>query len=309
MFGLAYPPVVYLPVYQPMVRPFTSYMHQPVFVAANDPKFFTHTFILYSVKQHQDVARYTLLASDGSFYLGQKQCRAEQLKFMSQLQLTQDIYEELPKEKFFPLLNTETIKVFTGPVESSYFKRQNVTISETYSPCYLKFLMRELLSVEEVAKNPHPNICEYRGAVVNEISGRVVGLAYKGYTIDLWKFAGSKRLVAQTQIDKIVEGVAAGLKHLHAHGLVHCDVHPGNIFLTVVPGPGMGAVETIEEVVLGDFDACRKAGERIRGKLAAPAWIGHAWVSGSKAVFDIDLCALESVKRWLGSKMVQKKKA
>lgn len=288
--------------------PTMAYMDQAAYTAPADPKFKTLTFTFYSAYEFKDVTRYTLLASNGSLYLGQTMCSAGETKYLRMAQLVQGLYEELPEEKFFPMVNVDTITVYNGPIDDVHIKRQNVTSTLEYSSRYLKFLTRELIAVDAMSKRPHPNLCAYRGAVVNEFSKRVVGLAYKKYSTDLWMFAQTQRLTSRDQIKKIAGCIAAALQHLHSQGTVHCDVHPGNIFLTVGPHDAANPMGKIEEVVLGDFDACCKVGEVIVGKRAAAEWIGEGWGSQSKAIPEMDYCALESVKRWMNKNMVPEKK-
>jgi len=54
------------------------------------------------------------------------------------------------------------------------------------------------------------------------------------------------RLVPETTIWKICHDVAAGLSHIHSHGLVHYDIHPSNMFF--IPHGRFGAMCKI-----GDF--------------------------------------------------------
>ena len=293
------------PVQQLEQLPAMSYMDEHENLAREDPIFKALTFELYSASEFKDITRYTLLGSNGRLYLGQNMCSSGETHHLPMANLIQGLFEELPEEKFFPLVNLKTITVYDGPTDNVHVKRQNITSTLEYSPRYIKFLTKELTTVDELSLRPHPNVCVYRGALVNQETKRVVGLAYKKYTIDLWRFTQTKRLVSPDQIKKIAGCVAAAIQHLHAQGVVHCDVHPGNIFLTLGP-PALE--QTIEEVVLGDFDACCKVGEVIVGKRAAAEWIGEGWGSQSKAIPEMDYCALESVKRWMKNHMVPENK-
>mmetsp|Transcript_10505 Transcript_10505/g.12925 ORF Transcript_10505/g.12925 Transcript_10505/m.12925 type:complete len:812 (+) Transcript_10505:368-2803(+) len=44
------------------------------------------------------------------------------------------------------------------------------------------------------------------------------------------KYVGNRKLIPQSSIWKICHDVAAGLKHIHSHGMVHYDIKPSNLF-------------------------------------------------------------------------------
>lgn len=115
---------------------------------------------------------------------------------------------------------------------------------------------------EVLRKHPHPNIATYYGCQLSY--GRVSGLCFKRYTTTLSEVvnpgrlgktgfvASGRELVKESMISGL-EGIFAGIKHLHSLGLVHNDINPANVMLDE---DGM--------LVLIDFDSCRYVGESLR---------------------------------------------
>jgi serine/threonine protein kinase len=118
-------------------------------------------------------------------------------------------------------------------------------------------ILREVEVCEKLRYHPHPNIAFYGGC--HSINGRVTGICYKRYTSTLQQklnpgsLCKSDFLHNREHVDDIskscLDGVLAGIKHLHSLGLIHNDITPSNIMFDTDGTP-----------VIIDFDSCRKVG-------------------------------------------------
>lgn len=55
----------------------------------------------------------------------------------------------------------------------------------------------------------------------------------------------------------LVKAILHALHFVHVQGLVHCDVHPGNVFLRFIPDPLLPEDQTASVFKLGDFGLAR----------------------------------------------------
>jgi len=78
-------------------------------------------------------------------------------------------------------------------------------------------MLHEAEVCEKLLHTPHPNICRYLGYVRSEIR-LLVGLCFEKHIKDLDAAVEDKD---DLDVDAIVEGIRAGLKHLHSSGFVH----------------------------------------------------------------------------------------
>ncbi|KAF2877332.1 kinase-like domain-containing protein [Massariosphaeria phaeospora] len=150
----------------------------------------------------------------------------------------------------------------------------------------MHFIKREVKIGEILRKHPHPNLCAYKGVVLDR-ANRVVGIAYQRYEASLDHYL---RFGKAFEKDLMLNSVTQAVKHMHALGLVHCDVHPANIFIT------RGASDQPDQVVLGDFDAVHSFGERMSTKIGRVEYTpsGFSWgVPVDKSVDEYGLSILE----------------
>ncbi|KAJ4299546.1 hypothetical protein N0V90_004792 [Kalmusia sp. IMI 367209] len=274
-----------------------------------DAKTSPRTYKFFLIARHtDDTTRYILEDNDGDIYWG---VQSLPLEFVSQT--LESALDMLPRNlldaaQFFPLLNPTSITIYSGLIDDTvYVKKQDLlhNMDCTTKPRRFKTLLtRELINAERLARHPHPNICAYRGAILHPASHRVMALAYKRYTLDLHEFVVRRHLVSASQIDTVTSALRAGLAHLHNLDIVHCDLRPVNIFLSLgPPAPtlegGMGLHPVIQEVVIGDFDASVGVGEMITEKIISEKWRSEDFDFGSPAAVDLDLFALRMVEMWL----------
>ena len=92
-------------------------------------------------------------------------------------------------------------------------------------------------------------------------------------------------LVPENTIWKIAHDVAAGLAHIHSHGIVHNDIKPSNIFL--VSHPVHGAICKI-----GDFGIAGEAGLVDDGQEGDTVYMAPELLSTGKKETSVDIFSL-----------------
>jgi serine/threonine protein kinase len=145
---------------------------------------------------------------------------------------------------------------------------------------YKKPAQREINIYQLISGTPHPNICAYKGVVLDSTGKMVMGIAYHKYEYDLHQLrtkytedclqASSDLSAASGAIldtEHIIACVKAGAKHLQKLGLVHGDIQPSNIFVSPM-SPGSPFPQKLE-VALGDFDSVHHIGQKLDLKRGA----------------------------------------
>lgn len=150
----------------------------------------------------------------------------------------------------------------------------------------------EISNSKLLAKLKHATYYGYQ-----ETHGRVSGLCFKRYTASLLETVNPQRLnkvafrtsgreIVKGNMQCGLQGLLAGIKHLHSLGLVHNDVNPANIMLGD------------DRLVLIDFDSCRSIGQSLRdtNTKRTPHWHDPS-VEISLEKNDLD--AFKELKIWL----------
>jgi hypothetical protein len=148
-----------------------------------------------------------------------------------------------------------------------YIKRSNLIDYEADQEKnnYKELVLAETYACEILRTNPHPNIAKYWGCEV--VDGTIRGLCFGRYTITL-----GERLDAGVPLDTrlCLQGIRAGVAHLHSLGLTHNDINPSNIMMD----PG-------DNPVIIDFDSCTREGEGLL-KFGTPDWFPEGARTGSR---------------------------
>jgi serine/threonine protein kinase len=191
--------------------------------------------------------------------------------------------------KIYPWYNDSmTIAVRDG---CSYFKEINLLLlgSDLFRPPYASAVtLREIQTCEMSLRNPHPNICQYRGVVVDK-TGHVISLMFDRYDMDLGNLVKSGQCF---DADACIRDVQNGVKHRHSLGLIHYDLKPANVFYSA----------HMDHFVLGDFDASQQIGTRIQLKRGAEAFRPLITKSTDIACPAMDWYGVEVLKFWLRKK-------
>jgi hypothetical protein len=137
-----------------------------------------------------------------------------------------------------------------------YFKEMDLLRYHTElfgKPAWIKDIVeREIKNCEVLRKNPHPNICHYQGGNYDN-TGAVTGLYFDQYDMSLSDVVKQSR---NFDAKKCLSDIRAGIQHLHALGLVHCDIKPHNIFVDIKG----------QRFVVGDFDSIHEEGSLLEFK-------------------------------------------
>ncbi|KAL4791037.1 kinase-like protein [Aspergillus venezuelensis] len=155
-------------------------------------------------------------------------------------------------------------------------------------------LQREVSVCETLKRKPHANIAVYYGC--QEKKGRVSALCFKRYKTTLHlkvnpghlnKNMFRERRVVDDTVKASLNGILAGIKHLHSLGLVHNDINPSNIMFDEDNNP-----------VLIDFGSCRRLGENLYETGSGRTQYWHD-PQVEVAETNNDLYAFEELKIWL----------
>ncbi|OQE28684.1 hypothetical protein PENSTE_c003G06034 [Penicillium steckii] len=95
-----------------------------------------------------------------------------------------------------------------------------------------------------------------------------------------------RELIPEGMNDRL-EGLRAGILHLHSLGLVHNDINPSNIMF-----------DEDGNFILIDFDSCRRIGENLHETDAGRTWAWHD-PDVKIALPKNDLDAFEDLRIWM----------
>ena len=203
--------------------------------------------------------------------------------------------------RYFPWMT-----IFRGDTEekSVYMKKQAFLTRDKFkNDHHASCSMQEIVCCEHISKTTHPNLARYLGVATRmlEEEQRVAKIAYKRYSMDLHNFVIMKRYLQPHHIGFLMHGIQKGMRHLHQLRLVHCDLRPLNVFVSIEDERDENDYVILKEVVIGDFDASVAIGESISLKRASKDWWPDAadkeW--GTRAEEWIDEWCLEKLGKWL----------
>jgi serine/threonine protein kinase len=165
--------------------------------------------------------------------------------------LDQSRLEKIPREHIWPLVEDNLTRCLDFENPDVYIKRPRLTGYDGSASLSL-YLLQEARTCEILMSNPHENVARYLGCVVK--AGRITGLCFQKYAETLGDRLREGRSVNQ---GICLKHIKAGIDHLHALGLVHNDLHPGNIMF--------GCRDSDMPVII-DFDSCAVKGNQLPGK-------------------------------------------
>ncbi|KAK0270520.1 hypothetical protein LTR35_014056, partial [Friedmanniomyces endolithicus] len=119
-----------------------------------------------------------------------------------------------------------------------------------------RLLLEEARILESLKPNTHPNVVRCHGCMSKQ--GRIVGIALEKHDIILqYRFEDDPR---ELDVTTCIDGIRAGIAHLHFLEYAHNHLNPMNIALD----------ETDQPVIL-DFGSCRKFGGTLLSG-GTPGW-------------------------------------
>lgn len=143
-----------------------------------------------------------------------------------------------------------------------------------------QILLDEVNILEQLMKNPHPNIVTYHGCVVND--GYITGIALRR----LPKVLDHRFLHDASCFDEQVfeRELRSAIEHIHGLGLAHNDLNPSNIGLDEQDHP-----------VIIDWGSCKGFGEELLSA-GTPGWIEDDYDISKK---EHDLLAIDKLVKWV----------
>jgi hypothetical protein len=163
----------------------------------------------------------------------------------------------IPSEHFCPKIEHNITEVLDVRPHT-HIKRPSLLYwepSATNPATIAEIVLQEAEVCEVLKRNPHPNIAQYYGCLVE--AERIIGLCFVKYNSTI-----SKRLIGSSLAEReaCMEGIERGVFHLHQLGLIQNDLNQSNIMMD-------GDVP-----VIIDFDSCRRKGERLGYKAGTDNW-------------------------------------
>jgi serine/threonine protein kinase len=150
----------------------------------------------------------------------------------------------------FPEAPHDITLVTKEELVTSFIKRPQAhcLLDRYQAPLVPRILLDEVNILEQLMKNPHPNIVSYHGCVVNR--GHITGIALDR----LPKVLDHRFLHDASGLDEQVfeRGLRSAIEHIHSLGLAHNDLNPSNIGLNEQDHP-----------VIIDWGSCKGFGEEL----------------------------------------------
>jgi serine/threonine protein kinase len=187
----------------------------------------------------------------------------------------------IPDEKIYPL-HTWMSVVPEADREKFYIKRPKISCTDNEYEVKLvpRMLLEEAEILEFLEKHPHPNIIRYHGCTVHR--GRITGLALERYDVVLqYRY---EDVPHDLNIAACMDGIRAGVRHLHSLGLAHNDLNPTNI-----------ALDTNDNPIILDFGSCKKVGDELLSG-GTYGWIDDDYSTSAQSH---DESAMGKLEAWL----------
>lgn len=192
----------------------------------------------------------------------------------------------IPDEIIYPELTSGlTIVTDDDDVKCYYIKRPKLLCLDDPEATQLlpRMLVEEARVLEFLKPYRHRNLVQYHGCILKQ--GRIAGIALEKYDIILqYRFEDDPRAL---NVTACMNGIRAGVEHLHSLGLAHNDLNPMNI-----------ALDKDDQPVILDFGSCRKFGDALLSG-GTPGWIDEDYSTSAQ---HHDETALQKLELWLKAK-------
>lgn len=178
------------------------------------------------------------------------------LKVPSEINVDEVSLLEIPMDQIWPRWSPKLTRAPQQLPPGTYVKKPNLL---DFNPATSSELGNLLLVEAEVCQAlmeyPHPNIAKYLGCVVED--GVVKGLCFVEYSTTLVHRVKMGELV---NVDRCLEGIESGTRHMHSLGFVHNDLSPYNIMMEG------------DDPIIVDFDSSTREGQETGWKRGTPGW-------------------------------------
>jgi len=159
------------------------------------------------------------------------------------------VMHRLPDDILYPeVISGLTILPDADAVKKCYIKGPELFALEDpeMNSKLPKLLIKEAQILELLKPHGHKDLAKYHGCVSKR--GRIVGIALDRHSILLpYRLKQDPR---DLDIAACMDGLRAGVEHLHSLGFAHNNLKPSTI-----------ALDAADQPVILDFEACRRFGE------------------------------------------------
>ena len=193
--------------------------------------------------------------------------------------------KRIPDEAIYPMMTPNLTALTDGDVKNYFVKRPKFLCLDSPDETELlpRMLIEEAHILEFLKLHQHRNLVRYHGCTSR--NGRLTGIALERFDVILQhRFEDEPR---DLDIEACIDGIRAGVEHLHALGLAHNDLNPMNI-----------ALDKEDLPVILDFGSCRKFGETLLSA-GTSGWIDEDY---STSAWHHDKVAIQKLESWLTSK-------
>lgn len=189
----------------------------------------------------------------------------------------------IPVDDYRPAFSDELTIAPNLMLEDCWEKHPGLSSYDSRAPTRLgELVLREARIGEILMGHPHPNVATYHGCILR--GGRIRSLCFTRYHQNL-----VERIYHDTRTfsrQDCLQEIKRGIQHLHSLGIVHNDINPSNVMLTMD-----------DTAVIIDFNSCCKEGEE--GHMGSTfKWTDDSYNNNS-AEFENDMCGLRKIREWL----------
>ncbi|KAF2240343.1 hypothetical protein BU26DRAFT_470815, partial [Trematosphaeria pertusa] len=195
------------------------------------------------------------------------------------------LLQQIPDEKVYPIRPSSISTVSDADQRNLFIKRPKLLCLDDEEETKLlpQMLLEEAEVLEFLKQHHHPNLIRYYGRTVNR--GRITGIALENHQVILqYHF---KKVSNSFNIVACMEGIRAGVEHLHALGFAHNDLNPMNI-----------ALDSNDNPIILDFRSCRRFGEQLLSA-GTYGWIEEDFTTSAQRH---DEFAMKKIEAWLKEK-------
>ncbi|EME43204.1 hypothetical protein DOTSEDRAFT_72553 [Dothistroma septosporum NZE10] len=193
--------------------------------------------------------------------------------------------ERVPDEKIYPVVEP-FITIVTNADRPGFFIKRPRGLrltDEELAKLLPRMLIEEAEILEFLQRNQHPNIVRYYGCTVRR--GHITGIVLERHSMILqYRHEDDDR---HFDVTACIQGIRAGVAHLHSLGFAHNDLNPANIALDKKDNP-----------VILDFGSCRKFNEQLI-TAGTPGWIDDNYKTSSPGH---DRSAIQKLEVWMMKK-------